>query len=136
MVTQGKKPRILLVKAYMEAHDRGLRYAARILRDAGMEVIFVRFELPEEIIKAAMQEDVDAIGITDSSGGYEYFAKVTLEGLKEKGLSDIPLIMGGVIPEVDHDALRKMGVAYVFGGGSSDEAIIQGVTEAINQRKG
>lgn len=136
MVTQGKKPRILLVKAYMEAHDRGLRYVARILRDAGMEVVFVRFELPEEIIKIAIQEDVDVIGITDSSGGYEYFAKVTLEGLKEKGLNDIPVIMGGVIPEIDHDALIKMGVASVFGAGSTDEAVIQGVTQAIKQRRG
>lgn len=135
MATQGKKPRILLVKAYMEAHDRGLRYVARILRDAGMEVVFVRFELPEEIIKIAIQEDVDAIGITDSSGGYEYFAKVTLDSLKEKGLNDIPVIMGGVIPEVDHDTLLKMGVAHVFGAGSADDDIIQGVMQTIKQRR-
>ena len=136
MVTQGKKPRILLVKAFMEAHDRGLRYVARILRDAGMEVILTRFELPEEIVKIAIQEDVDAIGISESSGGYEYFSRVTIQGLKEKGLNDIPVILGGIIPEEDIDNLLKAGVAKVFGPGSSDESIIEGVNQAIEQRRG
>ena len=136
MVTQGKNPRILLVKAFMEAHDRGLRYVARILRDAGMEVILTRFELPEEIVKIAIQEDVDAIGISESSGGYEYFSRVTLQGLKEKGLNDIPVILGGIIPEEDIDNLLKAGVAKVFGPGSSDESIIEGVNQAIEQRRG
>ena len=135
MANEGKKPRILLVKAFMEAHDRGLRYVARILRDAGMEVIPTRFEVPEEIVKIAIQEDVDAIGISESSGGYEYFSKVTVEALKEKGLSDIPVIIGGIIPEQEHEKLFKIGVAKVFGPGSSDEAVIEGVKQAIEQRR-
>lgn len=134
MADKGKKRRILLVKAFMEAHDRGLRYVARILRDSGMEVILTRFELPEEIVKVAIQEDVDAIGISESAGGYEYFSKVTVNGLKEKGL-DIPIIIGGIIPDQEHDNLLKIGVAKVFGPGSSDESIIKGVNQAIDQRK-
>ena len=136
MANQGKKRRILLVKAFMEAHDRGLRYVARILRDAGMEVILTRFELPEEIVRIAIQEDVDAIGISEFAGGYEYFTRVTIEGLKEKGLNDIPVILGGIIPEEDHDNLLKAGVAMIFGPGSADESIIEGVNQAIKQRRG
>jgi methylmalonyl-CoA mutase C-terminal domain/subunit len=135
MANQSDKPRILLVKAFMEAHDRGLRYVARILRDAGMEVILTRFELPEEIVKIAIQEDVDAIGISESAGGYEYFTKITIEGLKEKGLDDIPVILGGIIPEQVHEKLLKSGVAMVFGPGSADEAIIEGVKQAVKKRK-
>ena len=134
MADQSKKRRILMVKAFMEAHDRGLRYVSRILRDAGMEVILTRFELPEEIVKVAIQEDVDAIGISESAGGYEYFAKVTVDGLKEKGL-DIPVIIGGIIPDQAHEKLLKIGVAGVFGPGSSDEAVIEGVKKAIDERK-
>ena len=134
MADQSKKRRILMVKAFMEAHDRGLRYVSRILRDAGMEVIFTRFELPEEIVKVAIQEDVDAIGISESAGGYEYFAKVTVDGLKEKGLN-IPVIIGGIIPDQAHEKLLKIGVAAVFGPGSADEAVIAGVNKAIDERK-
>ena len=134
MADQSKKRRILMVKAFMEAHDRGLRYVARILRDSGMEVILTRFELPEEIVKVAIQEDVDAIGISESAGGYEYFSKVTVDGLKEKGM-DIPVIIGGIIPEQEHEKLLKIGVARVFGPGSPDEAIIEGVNQAIDERK-
>jgi len=134
MADQSKKRRILMVKAFMEAHDRGLRYVARILRDSGMEVILTRFELPEEIVKVAIQEDVDAIGISESAGGYEYFSKVTVDGLKEKGLN-IPVIIGGIIPDQEHDKLLKIGVARVFGPGSPDEAIIAGVNQAIDESK-
>ena len=134
MADQSKKRRILMVKAFMEAHDRGLRYVARILRDSGMEVILTRFELPEEIVKVAIQEDVDAIGISESAGGYEYFSKVTVDGLKEKGLN-IPVIIGGIIPDQEHDKLLKIGVARVFGPGSPDEVIIQGVNQAIDESK-
>ena len=134
MADQSKKRRILMVKAFMEAHDRGLRYVARILRDSGMEVILTRFELPEEIVKVAIQEDVDAIGISESAGGYEYFSKVTVDGLKEKGLN-IPVIIGGIIPDQEHDKLLKIGVARVFGPGSPDETIIQGVNQAIDESK-
>jgi methylmalonyl-CoA mutase C-terminal domain/subunit len=134
MADQSKKRRILMVKAFMEAHDRGLRYVARILRDSGMEVILTRFELPEEIVNVAMQEDVDAIGISESAGGYEYFSKVTVDGLKEKGL-DIPVIIGGIIPDQEHEKLLKIGVAMVFGPGSPDEAIIEGVNKAIDERQ-
>ena len=135
MADQSKKRRILMVKAYMEAHDRGLRYVSRILRDAGMEVILLRFELPEEIVKVAIQEDVDAIGISESAGGYEHFAKVAVDGLKEKGLTDIPVIIGGIIPDQEHEKLLRIGVARVFGPGSPDEAIIEGVNQAIDERK-
>jgi len=135
MADQGKKRRILLVKAFMEAHDRGLRYVARILRDSGMEVILTRFELPEEIIKMAIQEDVDAVGISESAGGYLHFAKVTVDGLREKGLTDIPVIIGGIIPDQEHQKLLDVGVAMVFGPGSPDEAIIEGVNKVINQSK-
>jgi methylmalonyl-CoA mutase C-terminal domain/subunit len=97
-------------------------------------VILTRFELPEEIVKVAIQEDVDAIGISESAGGYEYFAKVTVDGLKEKGL-DIPVIIGGIIPEQENEKLLKIGVAAVFGPGSPDEAVIAGVNKAIEERK-
>ena len=128
------KPRILLVKAYMEAHDRGLRYVARILRDAGMEVILTRFELPQEIVTMAIQEDVDAIGITEYAGGYDIFASTAINGLKEKGITDVPVFLGGIIPEEDHEQLLKSGVAMIFGPGSPDEVIIETIQKSIRKK--
>jgi len=111
--------KILLAKSSLEGHDRGARTVARAMRDAGMEVIFIRFDTPDEVIRAAEQEDVDVIGISASIGGYDYVLPEIAKGLKEKGLGHITLIAGGVIPLYDIPDLLKKGVAKVFGPGSS-----------------
>ena len=124
MNTEGKKIRVLLTKARMDAHDRGVRYVASVLRDAGIEVIFHRFELPEEIVKAALEEDVDVIGISVFSGGHKWFCSRVMKGLKEKNAENILVILGGIIPDDDIPGLLEMGIGRVFGPGSLGSEIV------------
>ncbi len=114
-----KKIRVLVAKAGLDGHDRGAKVVARGLRDAGMEVIYTGLrQTPEQIVQSAIQEDVDVIGLSILSGAHEYYCRRILELLKEKGVSDIILIVGGVIPPEDVPVLKEMGVAEVFGPGT------------------
>ncbi len=119
-----QKIRALLTKSIMDAHDRGVRYVAMELKDAGMEVIFTRYGVPQEIINTAAQEDVDVIGISFSSGDPKIIISEVLRLLKKKKMGNVPVIVGGVIPEDDVPELLQAGVKGVFGPGSYAKDII------------
>lgn len=116
--------RVLLTKPTHDCHDRGVRYLARRLRDAGFEVIFTNFLLPSEIVTTALQEDVDCIGVSSSTGGHLEVFEDLLAGLREAGGDDILVVAGGVIPDADAATLRDRGVADVFGPGRSADEVI------------
>ncbi len=108
--------RILVAKPGLDGHDRGALVVARALRDAGFEVIYTGLRrTPEEIVEAALQEDVEAVGISILSGAHRPLVRRILEGLSERGLADVPVFVGGLIPDRDVGHLREMGVAEIFG---------------------
>lgn len=117
--------RVLLAKPGLDGHDRGAKVVARALRDAGMEVIYTGIrQTPEMIVEAAVQEDVDVIGLSILSGAHLELFPLIIERLRNKGREDALVIAGGIIPEDDIPALQQMGVKAVFGPGTSTEDII------------
>jgi len=117
--------RVLIAKAGLDGHDRGAKVVAAALRDAGMEVIYTGLrKTPEMIVEAALQEDVDAIGISLLSGAHMTIFPKVLQLMKEKGLNDVLLFGGGIIPKRDVDELKKMGVGELFTPGVSTTAIV------------
>ncbi|GAP22395.1 cobalamin B12-binding domain-containing protein [Leptolinea tardivitalis] len=127
-----KKIRVLVAKPGLDGHDRGAKIVARALRDAGMEVIYTGLrQTPEMIVEAALQEDVDAIGLSILSGAHMTLVPRILELLKLNRLGDRPVFVGGIIPDEDAIALKKMGVAGVFGPGTKTEEIISSVRLAL-----
>jgi methylmalonyl-CoA mutase C-terminal domain/subunit len=126
--------RVLLAKPGLDGHDRGAKVVARALRDAGMEVIYTGIrQTPEMIVEAAIQEDVDVIGLSILSGAHLEIFPSIIEGLREKGRGDALVIAGGIIPEDDIPALQKMGIKAVFGPGTSTEDIIRFIQKEITQ---
>lgn len=125
--------RVLLGKTTMDAHDRGVRYLATKLRESGMEVIFINFFEPKEILDAVIQEDVDVIGISSSVEGHLPVAREVTQRLKESGKQDVLVMFGGVIPERDHEQMRKLGVKGIFGPGASAESIVKFLRENVRQ---
>lgn len=122
----GARPRILIGKPGLDGHDRGAKYVAHILRDAGFEVIYTGIRrTPEQIVDAAIQEDVAAIGLSLLSGAHNELFKRVLDLLKQRGADDILVFGGGVIPEQDIAGLKKMGIAAVFTPGTSAKAIVE-----------
>jgi len=130
-----RRIRVLIAKPGLDGHDRGAKVVARALRDAGMEVIYTGLrQTPEMIVSAALQEDVDAIGLSVLSGAHmHYFAEVR-RLLKEQGIDDILLFGGGIIPDEDLPHLKEMGVAAVFGPGTSTQEIVSFLKSAVPQR--
>ena len=127
-----RKPRILIAKPGLDGHDRGAKVIARALRDAGMEVIYTGLrQTPEMIVEAALQEDVDAIGLSILSGAHMAILPRVMELLAEEGITDVPVFVGGIIPTVDVPALEEMGVTGVFGPGAPIEEIIQFIWRTI-----
>lgn len=116
--------RVLLAKPTHDCHDRGVRYVARKFRDAGYEVIFTNFLLPGEVVSTAVEEDVDVIGISSSSGGHLPVFEEVIAGIKENGLDGVILLGGGVIPAEDQQVLKDWGVSAVFGPGATAESAI------------
>ncbi len=117
--------RVLVAKPGLDGHDRGAKIVARALRDAGMEVIYTGLrQTPEQIVSAALQEDVDAIGISILSGAHNTIVPRICDLLRAEGIDDVLLIVGGIIPDEDIPALKKAGVAEVFQPGASTQAII------------
>lgn len=115
-----KKIRVLVAKAGLDGHDRGAKVIAAALRDAGMEVIYTGLrQTPEMIVEAAIQEDVDVIGISILSGAHMTIFPRILKLMKEKGIDDVLLTGGGIIPEEDIKALREMGVGEIFTPGAA-----------------
>ena len=120
-----KKTRVLIAKAGLDGHDRGAKVVAAALRDAGMEVIYTGLrKTPEMIVEASLQEDVDAIGISLLSGAHMTIFPKVLQLMKEKGLTDVLLFGGGIIPEKDIQMLKSMGVGELFTPGASTNDII------------
>ena len=130
-----RKVRILVAKPGLDGHDRGAKVVARALRDAGFEVIYTGLhQTPEMIASAAVQEDVDAVGLSIMSGAHNTLFPAVLQALKDKGADDVPLFGGGIIPDTDLERLRTSGVQGVFTPGTSLESIIGWVRENIKPR--
>jgi methylmalonyl-CoA mutase C-terminal domain/subunit len=126
-----QKLRVLIAKPGLDGHDRGAKVIARSLRDAGMEVIYTGLrQTPEMIADAALQEDVDAIGLSILSGAHLVLVPRILEMLRTQGLTHVPVLLGGIIPDDDVAALKTMGVAAVFGPGANTEDITRAFEEA------
>lgn len=119
-----RKIRVLIAKPGLDGHDRGAKVVARILRDAGMEVIYAGLrQTAEMIVAAALQEDVDVIGLSILSGAHMTLFPKVMELAKEKGLRDVLYLAGGIIPDDDVPALKEMGITGIFGPGASAEEI-------------
>lgn len=128
--------RIVLAKLGFDGHDRGLKVVARMLRDAGMEVIYLGLrQTPESILSAVEQEDADAVGISMLNGGHRALSRRMLQAMKETGI-EVPLIVGGIIPEADRQELLDMGVAAILGPGASDDEVADAVESAVAARAG
>jgi methylmalonyl-CoA mutase C-terminal domain/subunit len=127
-----KKIRVLIAKPGLDGHDRGAKVVARALRDAGMEVIYTGIrQTPEMIVEAAVQEDVDVVGLSILSGAHlELFPRI-IQGLRSKGLGDRMVIAGGIIPEEDIPKLKEMGIKAVFGPGTSTQEIANYIRENV-----
>ncbi len=117
--------RVLVAKPGLDGHDRGAKIIARALRDAGMEVIYTGLrQTPELIVSAALQEDVEFIGLSILSGAHTVIVPRVMQLLKEKGLEDVQVVLGGIIPDADVEEMTKLGVAAIFQPGASLQAII------------
>src|SRR6202011_1329347 len=127
-----KKIRVLIAKPGLDGHDRGAKIIARALRDAGMEVIYTGLrQTPEMIASAAVQEDVDVIGLSILSGAHNTLCPRLLELLREKGMNDVTVLIGGIIPEADIPALKKAGIAEVFLPGTTTKAIVDFIRQRL-----
>lgn len=127
-----KKIRILVAKPGLDGHDRGAKVISRALRDAGFEVIYTGLRrTPEEIVTAAIQEDVDVIGLSILSGAHNVLFPQVMSLLDKRGVDDIQVIAGGIIPEKDIPGLKKIGIAEVFLPGSSTQNIVQWIKKNI-----
>lgn len=131
-----KKIRVLIAKPGLDGHDRGAKVIARALRDAGMEVIYTGLrQTPEMISSAAVQEDVDVIGLSILSGAHNALCPRLMELLREKGMSDVTVLIGGIIPEADIPGLKKAGVAEVFLPGTSTQDIVDFIRKRFADAK-
>jgi methylmalonyl-CoA mutase C-terminal domain/subunit len=121
-----KRIRVLVAKPGLDGHDRGAKIVARALRDAGMEVIYTGLrQTPEQIARAAVQEDVDAIGISILSGAHNTIVPRICDLLRAEGMNDVLVLVGGIIPEEDIPGLKAQGVAEVFQPGASTQDIVE-----------
>ena len=131
-----KRPiKVLVAKPGLDGHDRGAKIVANALRDAGMEVIYTGLhQTPEMILDAALQEDVDVVSLSILSGAHMTLMPRVRKLMDEKGLSDVPLVGGGIIPEDDVKKLKKMGVSEIFGPGTDTRDIVSCISELSKQR--
>lgn len=129
-----RKIRVLVAKPGLDGHDRGAKVVARALRDAGMEVIYTGLrQTPEMIVEAALQEDVDVIGLSILSGAHMALVPRVLELLQANDLADIKIFVGGIIPDEDVPHLKDLGVVGIYGPGTLTEDIIRDVRQAIDE---
>src|SRR3954468_24608737 len=130
-----RKIRVVIAKPGLDGHDRGAKVIARALRDAGMEVIYTGLrQTPEQIVAAALQEDADAIGLSILSGAHMHICPRVMELLREKGLDDVLVVIGGIIPDVDIPKLNEIGIKGVFLPGTPMQDIITFITENVRPR--
>jgi methylmalonyl-CoA mutase C-terminal domain/subunit len=127
-----KKLRVLIAKPGLDGHDRGAKVIARALRDAGMEVIYTGLrQTPEMIASAAAQEDVDVIGLSILSGAHNTLCPRLMELLAERGMSDVVVLIGGIIPEADIPRLKQVGITEVFPPGTTTQAIVDFIRQRL-----
>ena len=128
--------RVLVAKPGLDGHDRGAKVIARALRDAGMEVIYTGLrQTPEMIVNAAIQEDVDCVGLSILSGAHNAIVPRIMAMLKERGAEDVLVVLGGTIPEQDIASLKAQGVAAIFGPGTPLEATVRFIRENVKPRE-
>jgi len=126
--------RILIAKPGLDGHDRGAKVIARALRDAGMEVIYTGLrQTPEMIVEAALQEDVDGVGLSILSGAHMTLVPRVLEGLQQMGLDHVQVFVGGIIPDEDREALKDMGVAGIFGPGANTQVVSTFIRQQLTE---
>ncbi len=130
-----RKIRVVIAKPGLDGHDRGAKVIARALRDAGMEVIYTGLrQTPEQIVTAALQEDADVIGLSILSGAHNHIAPRLMELLKAKGLDDVLVVIGGIIPDVDIPKLKEIGVKGIFLPGTPMQDIIDFINSHTRAR--
>jgi methylmalonyl-CoA mutase C-terminal domain/subunit len=130
-----QKLRVVIAKPGLDGHDRGAKVIARALRDAGMEVIYTGLrQTPEQVVSAALQEDADVIGLSILSGAHNHIAPRLMELLKEKGLQDVLVVIGGIIPDVDIPKLKAIGVKGIFLPGTPMQEIIDFINTNARSR--
>ena len=132
-MSKNGKARVLLVKHWIDIHDRGLRLIASRCRNAGFEVIYASYSQPEEVVKMAVQEDVDVVGMSFFTSAYEAHLPKVIEGLKKNNMGHVMVVLGGVIPDEDHDMLRKQGVREIYGAGSDVNQFIELVKTEVKK---
>jgi methylmalonyl-CoA mutase C-terminal domain/subunit len=132
-----KRPiRVVVAKAGLDGHDRGAKVVARALRDAGMEVIYTGVhQTPEQVVETALQEDADVIGLSLLSGAHNYLFPRIAELMREKGMDDVLLFGGGIIPEADVPGLQSHGVGRIFPPGASLDEIAKYVRETVSAKQ-
>jgi methylmalonyl-CoA mutase C-terminal domain/subunit len=127
-----RKIRVLIAKPGLDGHDRGAKVVARALRDAGMEVIYTGLrQTPEMVAESALQEDVDAVGLSILSGAHMVLVPRVIELLRANGQSDVKVFVGGIIPDEDIQALKDAGVTGVYGPGTITEEIVHDIQQAV-----
>jgi methylmalonyl-CoA mutase C-terminal domain/subunit len=127
-----KKIRVLAAKPGLDGHDRGVKVVASALMDAGMEVVYTGLrQTPAQIVESAIQEDVDVIAMSILSGAHDYLFPKVMELLKEKGVEDMLVLGGGIIPDEDIPALKESGIAEIFGPGTTTKQIIDYIRDNV-----
>ncbi len=135
-MSEERKIRIVVAKPGLDSHDRGAKVIARAFRDAGMEVIYTGLrQTPEQIVETALQEDVDVIGLSILSGAHMALFPRIMELVEERGLDDVLVFAGGIIPEEDVPALKKIGIAEVFGPGTNTDELVEFVRANVRERR-
>jgi methylmalonyl-CoA mutase C-terminal domain/subunit len=134
--TKERPYKVIVAKLGLDGHDRGAKVIARALKDAGFEVVYTGIrQSPEQVARAAVEEDADVIGVSILSGAHIHHVRVLIEKLRELGAEDIPVVVGGTIPIVDVEELKKMGVKEVFLPGESLRKIIDVVRELAEEKR-
>ncbi len=135
MAESARPIRVLVAKPGLDGHDRGAKVIARALRDAGMEVIYTGIrQTPQMIVETALQEDVDVVGLSVLSGAHMTLFPQIVQGLAERGMSDVLVVAGGIIPEGDRGPLLEQGISALFGPGASTQDIVSYIEQAMAGR--
>ena len=134
-MAQQSKIKIVVAKPGLDGHDRGAKLLARIFAEAGMEVIYTGLrQTPEMIVATALQEDADVVGLSSLSGVHNYFFPRVVELLNQKGLNDVLVVGGGIIPTEDVDFLKQAGIAAIFGPGTTTTSIVEFIKDNVRSR--
>ncbi len=134
-MSTGRKIRVLVAKPGLDSHDRGVKIVARALREAWMAVVYTGLmQTPEQIVEAAMQEDVDVLAMSILSGAHMTLLPAVMKLMEERGMSDVLVLAGGIIPDEDVPALKEKGIADVFGPGTPTDEIVRYIHEKIKEK--